>query len=430
MSRSTDEVLSLNEGVPKKVYFGIFDVVRGILILMVVLYHYQQAFLGNGFLIQPDGIMANFQRLQISQGGGFIDIFKNIFTSLFAYGFSAVNVFLLLSGFVLTWSGLQDAGKAMERKEKAKIYIFKKMRRILIPFYISILVTFVLMLIRNYFFPAIAWWPPYTWFDYTKFLLVPYLFFDLDLLQMLNGDYWYITIILQFYLIFPVLFWLLQRFGLKKFLLSISLLTFGYRFFATFGYELLLPWIRISFLDTAPMGVLTSAQNSYEGFCFFLPRLAEFGLGMAIAWFQFYKKDFLATLGKISWFFVGWGTTLFGFVLNMYRPGWIFSDFFIAVGLFVFLTSASTFLIKIGFLEKFFVFLGKYSYEIYLLHHNFLNMLLLPIFTTFGILNERFFWFFLIPYFVMIIVIGFLGGHLTKFTHNLEKILVLRFSRL
>jgi peptidoglycan/LPS O-acetylase OafA/YrhL len=293
MSRSTDEVLSLNEGVPKKVYFGIFDVVRGILILMVVLYHYQQAFLGNGFLIQPDGIMANFQRLQISQGGGFIDIFKNIFTSLFAYGFSAVNVFLLLSGFVLTWSGLQDAGKAMERKEKAKIYIFKKMRRILIPFYISILVTFVLMLIRNYFFPAIAWWPPYTWFDYTKFLLVPYLFFDLDLLQMLNGDYWYITIILQFYLIFPVLFWLLQRFGLKKFLLSISLLTFGYRFFATFGYELLLPWIRISFLDTAPMGVLTSAQNSYEGFCFFLPRLAEFGLGMAIAWFQFYKKDFL-----------------------------------------------------------------------------------------------------------------------------------------
>jgi peptidoglycan/LPS O-acetylase OafA/YrhL len=367
---------------------------------MVISYHYLQEFQGTGFLMSAQGIAVNLQRIQVFQGSW--SWLKNIFSGLFVYGFSAVNVFLILSGFVLTWGVLESSKPA---RENWADFFFKKSKRILIPLYISMIAGGLLLTFRNSFFPALNWWPNYGIFDLLKFLFPPFVLFDVHWLQQMDGDYWYIPLILQLYLIFPVLIWLLRKKGWKVFLLSTFLLTVGYRFLATFGFEYLsLKW---NFLDTSPMGVISNAGNSYYGFSFFLPRLFEFSLGMVLAYWQSTKGNILEWLTGKSKLLLFAVLTMAGFCLNYYRVGWIFSDPVIGIGLFGFLLNLSALLKK--YLTNILKFISDCSFEIYLLHHYFLNFVLIPTLTSLGLKNETGFWLFWPFYFLTVIGIGKLG---------------------
>lgn len=401
----SSERITLQENHGKK-HFVLLDMVRAFAIITVVIYHLLQQMFGVGFLIWPDGLSANWQRLEIFKGGGIWAWLQNILMAPFAYGFGAVSVFLMLSGFGLTWSLLQKNSAAVKWGE----FYLKKFRRLLVPFYISVLITFLLLAFRNWAFPNLSWWPSFGWLDYLKLVIPPFLVFDVHLLQQLEGAYWYITIILQFYLIYPLLYLLLKKMGTGKFLIVMLVLTLVYRVMATYGYGL---W-GIAFLDTAPMGVVSPAQNSYYGFCFFLPRLFEFAMGMALASWQ--NKNGRA----LDWLTLEWLAGKFallaglliaagGYTLDYFRFGWIFSDSIIGLGLFIVFLNLAKIISNWKILERIFKRIGDVSYEIYLLHHQLLQFILFPLVMAWGLQNEVGFWIILPVFLIGSWLIGEIG---------------------
>lgn len=326
---------------------------RALAILTIVVYHLLQEIFGVGFLIKADGLVSNLNRLKIF-GDNF---FLNLVVSPFAYGFAAVSVFIVLSGFGLRWSLID--------KEKINWLEFYKRRlsKLLIPFYIVLAISVLLLAGRNFFFPNLSWWPNYSWLDWLKYLFPPFMVYDMEWMQQIEGAFWFMALILQLYLLFPFLNGLLERLGAKKFLIFVLGITLTYRFIATY-------W-----LSTAPLGVVQPEAHSYYGFVFFLPRLFEFGLGMVLAEKLKELQEIPKKWLSVRAFIVGLALAVIGVSLNYWQFGWIFSDLIAAVGVFIAFLNIANWLVKWHLLER----TGGFSYEIYLLHHQLLKFILLPL---------------------------------------------------
>lgn len=379
------------------------DFVRGLAIIHIVIYHYYLEWFHGGFLVTPDHVAQN---LQVFGGGGLMEIVKNIFSFLFLYGFTSVNVFLLLSGFVLTLSLLSTK----DQKIRWCTFLWKRIKRLLIPLYLSIALGIGILYLRNVLFPSLGGPPLFNWIDLLKLFFFPLFLFDYSLLQRFNGDYWYIPLILQLSVLFPLLFLLLKRIGPKYFIVLMLGITVLYRFFAVYGAS-----FGFSFLDAVPMGVLSPSQRGYYGFGFFLPRLFEFAAGMFLAHHYVSTKKFFDRLVTKKWFLASVLLTLLGFTLLYFRWGWIFSDQVIAVGLTLFFLNFGVRLARLQFFRKFLKKMSESAYETYLLHHYLLNYFLLPFLLTMGWYQEAVFWIFLPVYFVLIIITGRLSFRLTGY---------------
>ncbi len=382
----------------------VLDYVRGLAIIHIFLYHYYIEWYQGSFLIVPDGIAANIPRLEIFHGVGLLGevlaFFKNLFSFLWVYGFTSVNLFLLLSGFVLTYSALKskDLEKWQTETRSALLAFYtKKLKRLLIPFYVTLLLGVGILFLRNLLYPSISGMPIYSFFDLLKTLFLPFLVYDISFLQKFNGDLWFITLILQLYILFPVLYYVLKKYGVWKFIVTCFALTVVYRYIAAYS------------LDTAPMGVIFPASNSYRLFSFFLPRLFEFGLGMSLGYWQFKNSKTLENLCG-GWQFISAVTImLVGFSLNMFRSGWAFSDAVISVGLFATLLNIGVYIARIEIVKKLLLKLSESAYEIFLLHHYLLNYLLMPLIVLMGWKNELGFWVGMPVFFLTSLLIG-MGG--------------------
>lgn len=361
----------------------VLDFIRGLAIIHIIFYHYFlewfRGFFHGNFLIVPDGVIANISQLTMFHDGGVLGLVKNIFGFLFAYGFFSVNLFLLLSGFVLTLSALRSNMEISSLRDLGLFY-WKKLKRIVVPMYISILIGIGFLYLRNFLFPQFAANPIYTLIDIVKLLFAPFLVYDMPLLQKFNGDLWFITIILQFYILFPLLQYALKKFGVWKFLACAFVLTVGYRYFATYG------------ISAAPMGVMYPSQYGYTAFSFFLPRLFEFACGMGLAAVYFKRENILQTLMSGPAFLIGIILSCVGFMLDMYRWGWPYADLTVSIGLFLFFLNLGARLSRLSILRKSMLILSDLSYDIFLLHHYLINYFLMPLLLVLGLQNEMFFW--------------------------------------
>jgi peptidoglycan/LPS O-acetylase OafA/YrhL len=239
------------------------------------------------------------------------------------------------------------------------------------------------------------------------------LFFDTEVLQKFAGVYWFIPLILQLYLLFPLLSKWLRKVGPWKFLIPVLLITLVYRAYATY------------FLDTVPMGVVYPTKNSYSLFTFFLPRLFEFALGMAIAWWYHESPKLLDRLRGFWPVLLGLALTFSGYFLNMYKPGWIFSDLVVAPGLFVVLLAVSRLIEKSPILERFFLRMGDISYELYLIHDYILGYFIIPLIFTYPIHSEIWFWAILPVY----LILSVMTAHLSQAVINFLEKVPLAWSR-
>lgn len=360
------------------------------------MYHYYLEWFHGSFLVEPVGLAGNIKNLQVFSDGGFIGFIKNLFSYLFIYGFTSVNVFLVLSGFVLALS-FYNKGEftVIKRGLDWLRYFLKRFERILIPFYISIIGGIIFWLLRNILFPELSAPPLFQAFDVVKLLFFPLLFFDIQFLQLFNGDYWFIPLILQLYLLFPVLYWILKKTGVKGFLFLTFVITVLFRLYAAY------------FLSSVPMGVNHPSENSYRLFSFFLPRLFEFSFGMGLAYIHATKKDIIKKFHGVVPFFAGIIITFSGSFFNMYQWGWSLSDPIIAVGLFIIFLNIGIWLSR---KERVAAFLSKISasaYEIFLLHHYFLNYIFLTFIFIIGFSgNETIFWVGMPIFFFCTILIG------------------------
>src|SRR5437870_5955972 len=216
------------------------DVAKGLTILVVVYFHFFRTYFEHGIL--PPADWHSFTASAAT-------ILKYIWVKLSGLGFHAVGVFIILSGWVLMQSTASRAAKGP----------------------VSWTAWYRARFLRLY---------PMYWVAHLVYLLSPFVarlervdsrivlsllglrFVDITMNFMyLNAAWWYFSMLIQFYVIFPLLFWAARRLGPWLFLLLACALGFLVRY-----------W----------MLILHPQHGFWTLGGFAICRLPEFALGMAV----------------------------------------------------------------------------------------------------------------------------------------------------
>lgn len=313
------------------------DLVKGIAILWIVFFHFFKEYAEGRFPIPWRPLyFATFlhQYAPSSAGATFACIGRASFVAVAMLGFHAVGVFLVMSGFVLTYSiartGNPEHGwRGWYRSRLLRlfpVYWMAHLIYLISPFearYDPIDFRFVLSLLGDRIYPV-------------------------GLIEYLNPAWWYFGLILELYFIFPLLFRLLQKVGPLWFLLICAAETI------TIRYVLLFNIVQMS-------GMVLTA------FCGC--RLWEFAFGMVVGlWYrqsQAWVDKRLFGAGVFAGGVAIYGTGLYGYHSSL---TYIFADALLGTGLFVILAQIAWQSRRIPRVETALAYVGAYSYGLYLIH--------------------------------------------------------------
>jgi peptidoglycan/LPS O-acetylase OafA/YrhL len=162
----------------------------------------------------------------------------------------------------------------------------------------------------------------------------------------LNAAWWYFGMLIQFYLIFPLLFLAARKFGAWIFLL----IACGLGFF-----------VRYLMLDVYPVHGLWTIGG------FAICRLPEFAFGMALGMWHTRSTSRVESLllrgpGLIA------GIALYPAALWLYDANYVFVDFATGACCFLALVGIAGLISRVGGLGKIVALVGMYSYGLYLIH--------------------------------------------------------------
>jgi peptidoglycan/LPS O-acetylase OafA/YrhL/lysophospholipase L1-like esterase len=255
-------------------------------------------------------------------------------------GDSGPGVFILVSGFGLTWAALN---RGEQRVELGNFYRRRLLR--IFPLYIAI---HLIILAVSLIVPGSS----YTLASPMTLLSLLGLRFTDSLFFYINPSWWFIWLIIQLYVVFPFLFRLLQRSGVRNFLIITLAFTFASRFLGIMG-------VRYS-------------QGLYFWMTgiFFGTRLAEFVVGMAAAvWFFELQKvgRNMPPVGKI----LAWslGVYLIGLGCSFTLPGTVVSNLLVTIGLSgLFYAFWEGVVKKVHLLAGVITWIGVEAYGVFLLH--------------------------------------------------------------
>ncbi len=327
--------------------------IRGIAILMIVAYHFQYDMFGGTFLIDRGQGLAGW----FNDWGLYLQQEPSAWLgTLLSLCFVGVNVFFVLSGYSLV-------KKYRERKKVKMSDMAKQIMKILIPFWIAHPVIHVVdWVLKNlqYQFGLINY---ETYFagmhsigQYVESMLVIPRWFSEEGALSFVGTWWFVGVIVQFYLLFPLILKLFKKMTPLR-ALSICVVTgLVYRYLVTV------------FTGYSPVGI---NEADILLFISFPARLPEFALGMYVAW----QSDSLKRMNK-SW--IGLVLLALGFVLLSYEQTMFLSDFIFGLGGIILLYSITK--IMRGPLKKAVSIIGKKSYGIYLYHEPTMKLILKFIF--------------------------------------------------
>lgn len=250
------------------------------------------------------------------------------FEKAISFGGAGVHVFILCSGFGLFLSYL---GKPLNYGA----FLKRRFTKVYLPFVLVVCLSFL-----------IPYAPGHG--DWYALLGNVFLFkmFDNSINDAFGGQMWFISMIFQFYLCFPVIVAFFSKIkGWKKRILIAVLIS--------------LSWATLTgYLGKADVRTWNS---------FFLQYLWEFVLGMEIARRYFKDPDFLRLPSKSILIVSGLvGIGLVGYS-GMAGGVWkLYNDIpsligYLSLGLFFYS-------LKIGWFNRFFVYTNRFSYEWYLIH--------------------------------------------------------------
>jgi peptidoglycan/LPS O-acetylase OafA/YrhL len=326
------------------------DQIKGLAILGIFFNHVIESILDTPLIGFPssdwgslESRIAQLQPLPL----GHWTIPVNLLRYLGWMGNHGVALFLITSGFGLTWSLLQ------RQSRNASVnwldFLKKRFTRIYPMWWVLHLGLMGTWLLTGWGLAATNW---RTWVSLSGWRVLPSTPF------YFAPAWWFIPLILQLYLLYPLLWKLMQRLGAKCFLISCCFLGLMVRIL---GFSLV-PKMAVMW----SMGVF--------GIC----RLPEFALGMALA-VSFYQAPiatdrFLKKIVPLSILVfilsTAWGLTWTGAVFFQLLTGGSLSVILYAVILRI-----EDFSVSLG---QGLTWLGKHSYAIFLIHTPVL-FLLLPI---------------------------------------------------
>ena len=207
------------------------DIVRGFAILWVVLYHLWSDVRYPHIATIPDTLRAVPHR--IADGHPYAAL-TAVTDAFFRLGFLGVPLFMILSGLSLTLVALRREQRARE----TPAFLYRRLRRVMIPYWFgfSYTVAFALVL-------ALVQWQRHDGHSYGWFvrhgdvpidrdqilagaLLVPRCWSN-TLRFAPEGSLWFVLLIVQYYLLFPLLLPMLKRTGPWIFLAAAFGITFG-----------------------------------------------------------------------------------------------------------------------------------------------------------------------------------------------------------
>src|SRR6266478_1386028 len=243
------------------------DISKGLAILIVAYFHFFRTYFQYGVLPAADWS---------SLAAGMLTILRLVWFKVSGLGFHAVGVFIILSGWTLMQS-------SMRRAEAGAIPWGAWYRARFLRLYPMYWVAHLVYLLS----PFVARLEPVD--DRIILSLLGLRFIDIEMNFMyLNAAWWYFSMLIQFYLIFPLLFWAARRFGPWIFLLGACALGFLTRYVM---------------LDVYPQHGLWILGG------FAICRLPEFALGMALAMWH------TQSTAHVEWFLLRGAGFVLGLIL-------------------------------------------------------------------------------------------------------------------
>ena len=303
------------------------DIAKGIAISWVVYFHFFNTVFEHTHFPADDWS---------SLAAGTVSVIRMAWLKISGIGFHAVGVFIILSGWALMES---TARRAESSSLKWGSWFGTRFLRIYPMYWVAHLVYLVS--------PFVARLEPV---DSRIILsLLGLRFIDITMNFMyLNAAWWYFSMLIQFYVMFPLLFWAARRFGPFAFLLMACALGFFVR------YLLLVVYPQHGFWVLGGFAVC---------------RLPEFALGMALG---MWHKQSPARIERFLLRGVGLlaGLILYPAAMWLYHNGitYVFVDFATGACCLLEIVGVAGIIWRFGSVAKVFGLVGAFSYGLYLIH--------------------------------------------------------------
>jgi peptidoglycan/LPS O-acetylase OafA/YrhL len=303
------------------------DISKGLAILWVVYFHFFRTYFEHGEL--PPADWSNV-------GAAILTSLRIAWLQISGLGFHAVGVFIILSGWALMKSTIAraDAGALAWSK-----WYRSRFWRLYPMYWVAHLVFLVSPFIVR----------PERVDGRIILSLLGLRFIDIQMnFYYLNPAWWYFGMLIQFYLIFPLLFWAARKLGPSPFLITACALGFFTRYLMLIPYPQNGMWVQGGFA---------------------ICRLPEFALGMALGMCH------SGVGGRLERFFLNGtgfatGVLLYPFALELYNGGlaYVFVDFATGACCLLAIVGVAGIIIRLPSLTKLFGLIGAYSYGLYLVH--------------------------------------------------------------
>ena len=324
------------------------DISKGLAILFVVYFHFFRTVFEHYQL--PPNDWSNLISATMS-------ILRSAWWQISGLGFHAVGAFIILSGWTLMQS-------TMARAESGHVawgkWYFARFTRLYPMYWVAHLVYLVS--------PFVARLEPVDERIVLSLLGLRFINIEMNFMY-LNAAWWYFAMLIQFYLIFPLLFWVARRLGTSIFLILACALGF---------------FVRYLMLDVYPVHGLWTLGG------FAICRLPEFALGMALgAWHAQTPVQGLGShLGpshvestcperaqRVEWVLLNGpgliaGILLYPLALKLYANGiaYVFCDFGTGACCFLAIVGIAGLISRVSTLASAIALVGTYSYGLYLIH--------------------------------------------------------------
>jgi peptidoglycan/LPS O-acetylase OafA/YrhL len=303
------------------------DISKGLAILFVVYFHFLRTVFEHYQLPAADWSGLAASTMSILRAGWW---------QISGLGFHAVGAFIILSGWTLMQS-------TMHRAESGSVAWAKWYGARFVRLYPMYWVAHLVYLLS----PFVARLEPVDSRIVLSLLGLRFINIEMNFMY-LNAAWWYFSMLIQFYLIFPLLFWAARKFGAAIFLLIACALGF---------------FVRYLMLDVYPVHGLWTLGG------FAVCRLPEFALGMALGMWHArstsrVERFLLRGPGLLA------GIALYPLALKLYDNGiaYVFCDFGTGACCFLAIVGIAGLISRVAGLAKIIGLVGAYSYGLYLIH--------------------------------------------------------------
>src|SRR5205809_1964714 len=305
------------------------DISKGLAILFVAYFHFFRTYFQHGVL--PPADWSNI-------AAGALTILRSAWFKVSGLGFHAVGVFIILSGWTLMQSTMRRAESSPAAAGWGAWYYARLLR--LYPMYWVAHLVYLLS-------PFVARLEPVDGRIILSLLGLRFIDITMNFMY-LNAAWWYFSMLIQFYLIFPLLFWAARKLGAWIFLLIACALGF---------------FVRYLMLDVYPQDGLWILGG------FAICRLPEFALGMALGMWH------TRSTSRVEWVLLRGpgliaGLILYPLALQLYENGiaYVLCDFGTGGCCFLAIVGVAGLISRVGGLARILGLVGMYSYGLYLIH--------------------------------------------------------------